>query len=204
MFIQTIINTVFQLILFTAIPFIWWLISARKKEKFLPWLGLTLPRFDNPVRMSILMFCVFILFLIPGLLLIFSFEDKSVLASAKFAGTGFEGAIAILVYAIIQTGLTEEILFRGFLNKRLSGKFGFAVGNTTQALLFGLLHAILLFNTVSIWLVLMLTIFTSVVGWLMGYLNEKLGSGSIIPGWIIHSLANIIPSFLFLSGFITV
>ena len=41
---------------------------------------------------------------------------------------------------MIQTGLSEEILFRGFLGKRLIAKFGFAVGNVVQGLLFGTLH----------------------------------------------------------------
>lgn|GEM_PF-6247348 len=44
--------------------------------------------------------------------------------------------------------MTEEVTvrifiyvgFRGFLGKRLIARFGFAVGNTIQAVVFGLLH----------------------------------------------------------------
>jgi membrane protease YdiL (CAAX protease family) len=200
MIIEIIISAIFQLILFSAVPFLWWLFSARKKENFLSWLGLKKPVFTRPAKTIILMILSFALLFIPALFLIYSFEDKSALANAKFEGTGLEGAVAIMIYAIIQTGLSEEILFRGFLNKRLSNKFGFAFGNTVQAVLFGMVHGLLLFNVVEISTVILLVIFTSVVGWLLGYLNEKSGNGSIIPSWIIHSSANIIPSFMFLFG----
>jgi len=198
MLIETVISTIFQLLLFSAVPFLWWLITARKKEKFLPWLGLKTPKFDRPARTVFIMISAFALLLVPAIFLILSFEDKSVLANAKYVGTGFDGAVAIMFYAIIQTGLSEEILFRGFLNKRLSNKFGFAVGNTIQAVLFGLVHGLLLISVVEITTVILLVIFTAIVGWLLGYLNEKSGNSSIVPSWIIHSLANIIPSFLFL------
>jgi len=197
------ISTLFQLILFSLIPFIWWLFSARKNENFFSWIGLKKPKLDKPIKVFILMFLSLALLLIPGLVLILSIEDKSVLASAKFAGTGFEGVICILIYAILQTSLSEEILFRGFLNKRLSGKFGFSTGNTVQALLFGLLHGVLLFNSAALLLVILIVVFTSAVGWFMGYLNEKLGNGSIVLSWVIHSLTNLITGFIFWFGIIT-
>ena len=43
-------------------------------------------------------------------------------------------------FGIFQTGLSEEILFRGFLAKRLISRFGFATGNLLQGLVFGILH----------------------------------------------------------------
>ena len=33
--------------------------------------------------------------------------------------------------------------------------------------------------------------FTSVIAWLMGYINEKISNGSIIPSWIIHTISNL-------------
>ncbi|GGY36885.1 hypothetical protein GCM10007148_01330 [Parvularcula lutaonensis] len=29
-------------------------------------------------------------------------------------------------------------------------------------------------------------------GWLMGWLNEKVGNGSIFPGWLMHALGNAV------------
>ena len=38
--IQTLINSIIQIALFSLIPFIWWLITARKKMNFFEWIGL--------------------------------------------------------------------------------------------------------------------------------------------------------------------
>ena len=133
-----------------------------------------------------------------------SFEDKSLLVASEFSGQGFSAIIPIFISAVIKTGFCEELFFRGFLNKRLSHKFGFTAGNTIQAVIFGLLHGVFLLNTLSALTIALVIVFTATVGWFLGYANEKLGNGSIVPSWIIHSLANIIPSLLFLLGIITV
>jgi len=204
MLLQTLIDTIFQLVLFSIIPFLWWFFSARKKEKILSWIGLKIPKFSNKSKALIISLLSLAILLASGMYLVFTFEDKSLWANAKFAGLGFSGIIPILIYAIIQTGLCEEILFRGFLNKRISHKFGFVSGNIAQSILFGLLHGVLLFGSVDTLTIIFILIFTSAVGWLMGYLNEKLGNGSIIPSWTIHSLMNIISSFIFLFGIVAV
>ena len=147
----------------------------------------------------------FVLLLAPGIYLLFAFEDTSILANARFAGLGLSGVIPILMYAIIQTGLSEEILFRGFINKRLCNKFGFEIGNSVQALLFGLLHGVLLLTlNVGLLFVVLVSAFSLVAGWMMGYINEKLSNGSIIPSWIIHSLKNIVSSALILTGVVAI
>ena len=201
---ELLINTILQLILFSIIPVLWWFFSARKKEPLFSWLGLTVPKFVSSSKAIL----VFLLSLGPllalGIYLILSFEDRSVLAQAKFAQLGIGGIVPILIYAVFQTGLSEEIFFRGFLNKRLSNKFGFAIGNTVQAVLFGSVHGLLLFGSLQISLILLIVAFTAATGWLMGFLNEKLSGGSIIPSWTIHSLANIIPAVLIAFGVIAV
>lgn len=204
MLVQTLIDTLVQLVLFSIIPVLWWFISARKKENIFSWVGLTTPKFANKTKTLIVSFLSFALLLASGMYIVFTFENKALLANAKFSGLGLSGIMPILLYAVFQTGLCEEILFRGFLNKRISNKLGFSIGNTVQAILFGLLHGIALIGSVNVPIIVLLITFTSVVGWLMGYLNEKLGNGSIIPSWIIHSLMNIISSMLFLLGIITV
>lgn len=194
---QLLINTIFQLIIFTLIPFLWWFFSARKSEKFLIWIGLIKPEFNNS-KTLILSVLAIIIMLLLGIFLTNTFEDSSVLASYQFSELGFGGIIPVLIYAFFQTGLSEEILFRGFLGKRLSHKFGFTVGNIVQSVLFGLVHGVLLFGNVPISLVILVVVLTSAFGWLMGYLNEKMGNGSIIPSWIIHGLVNTISAFLVL------
>lgn len=194
MLLQTVIETLIQLILFTSIPLIWWLCTERKKQRFLHWLGLKTPQFKAKAKAVIVSALAFVLWLFSGLYLISNFENKSLLANAKFLNLGLGGIIPVLIYSIIQTGLCEEIFFRGFSNKRLSSKFGFITGNTIQSVVFGLLHGILIITNIDLMMVIIIVGFTSIVGWFMGYINEKLGNGSIIPSWIIHSLINIASS----------
>lgn len=58
--------------------------------------------------------------------------DSAVLADDVFSGLGVNGLLPAALYAFVQTGLTEEIVFRGFIGKRLIARFGFAVGNTAS------------------------------------------------------------------------
>jgi hypothetical protein len=44
--------------------------------------------------------------------------------------------------------------------------------------------------------IIIIGLFTGFLGWFMGYINEKTASGSIIPSWIIHGLANTFSSIV--------
>ena len=97
--------------------------------------------------------------------------------------------------AVVTTALSEEILFRGFLAKRLIAWLGFGVGNALQALVFGAIHGFLFMGVstgLSIigWLAVVLL--PSVQGWVMGWLNERIGNGSIIPGWCADAVTNVL------------
>ena len=88
--------------------------------------------------------------------------------------------------------MTEEVFFRGLLGRTLIRVWGFTVGNGVQALAFGLLHG-LMFGPMLGWGVAVgLTLFAGAMGWLFGYLNERLAGGSILPSWGLHALSNII------------
>ena len=43
MFIQALSNALFQVVLFSLIPLVWWAFTARKKENFFIWLGIKKP-----------------------------------------------------------------------------------------------------------------------------------------------------------------
>lgn len=81
--------------------------------------------------------------------------------------------------------LGEEILFRGLLGGLLFRRFGFAVGNAVQAGLFLLPHLLLLLVSLSLWRLVLVQL---LLGWLLGWIRHK--SGSILPGWMAHTLAN--------------
>lgn len=40
MLLNEIVSSIIQILLFSIVPFIWWLITARKKESFYVWIGL--------------------------------------------------------------------------------------------------------------------------------------------------------------------
>lgn len=114
----------------------------------------------------------------------------------KVAANGVnDEAIAILVmFALIKTAFAEELLFRGVIGKRLIALIGFQGGNLIQAILFGAIHLLLFLSPEVQALPLKpeyVFAFTGASGWFSGYLNERVGQGSIIPSWIGHALTNL-------------
>lgn len=188
--IQTLINSVIQIVLFSLIPFIWWLITARKKMNFFEWIGLKKIKDAKENKTVLWIIGAIVAFLALSVFMLMAVRGMETAAS-EFAGLGFGAVPAILVYAIIKTALPEEIVFRGFILKRVSKKFGFAAGNLVQSILFGLMHGVMFFSAAGLVKALLITVFTGSIGWLMGYINEKKAGGSIIPSWCIHAVANI-------------
>ena len=78
------------------------------------WIGLAAPKFDNKPRAVIITILSLVFLLALWVYLLIAFEDTSMLANARFAGLGFGGIVPILMYAIIQTGLSEEIFLGDF------------------------------------------------------------------------------------------
>lgn len=109
-------------------------------------------------------------------------------------------ALLLLVFAVedlVQTSLSEEILFRGLLGKRLIAKLGFALGNSIQAVLFGALHVLAPFQKLdspSLALIAFSFLMPALLGWCSGWINERPGGGSILPGWIAHGVGNLFTS----------
>lgn len=188
LFINKIISSMVQIVLFTAIPFIWWLVTARKKEKFHSWIGLKKPA--GGIKTLLAVIGTTAAFLIIGAYSLYIVKDIET-ATSGFKGLGMAAVPAILVYALFNTALPEEIIFRGFLLKRVQNKFGFKAANAVQAVIFGIVHAVMFFNLVGMIKAVIILVFTAMIAWAMGYINEKKANGSIIPSWIIHTIANI-------------
>lgn len=191
LFISEILSSILQIVLFTLIPFIWWLVSARKKRNFFAWIGLKKPKGIEWKKLLIIIIGLVVVSWIVGEWSLRLMDDAETATSA-FNGGGVKYIPAIIVYGIFHTALPEELLFRGFLLKRIKSKFGFVVGNTIQAFLFGLLHGVEFLGEVGIAAAIILIIFTSVFAFADGYVNEKLADGSILPGWCTHAVTNIL------------
>lgn len=169
--------------------------DRKKKENFFKWIGLKRIEKEN-MKVSLTgTLVISILFMLVSILTLYMIKDVET-ATSEFKGSGISGLLPALVYAVFNTSLPEEIFFRGFLQKRLSNKFGYLIANTIQSALFGLMHGIMFFSLTGVLKTVMLILFTGTVAFAMGYINEKKANGSIIPSWIIHALSNIFSSVI--------
>ena len=195
MLVSKIISSIIEIILISFIPFIWWLISAKKKESFFNWIGLK--RIKNKNKKSVLINTIVILlvFMVVSILTLYMVKDIET-ATSEFKGLGISALLPALIYAIFNTSLPEELFFRGFLLKRLSNKFGFTIANVIQSIIFGLLHGIMFFSLIVIVKAMIIILLTGIVAYAMGYINEKKANGSIFPSWIIHAISNIFASII--------
>lgn len=194
--INLLISAVLQAILFSIIPFIWWLIFGRKQKSFFEWLGFKKLIIKDKTKYSITFVSTVIILLVPSLFIVPLFIDKSTMATSQFSGQGFSALIPALIYAFLQTGFSEELFFRGFLTKRLVNKFGFQLGNIIQSSLFGLMHGLMFVSVAGLLGALITILITGMVGWLMGWINEKQSNGSIISSWLLHGCANTLASII--------
>ncbi|MCQ2494315.1 MAG: CPBP family intramembrane metalloprotease [Lachnospiraceae bacterium] len=197
-FINELVGATIQVLLFTLVPFIWWLITARKKENFFKWIGFKKPEHKGNIYITLLIAVGAVLVYGFGTTaLVNMFSGEITAAGSAFAGKGLSYIPAALAYGFIRTGLSEEILFRGFILKRIQNKFGFAAGNVIQALAFGLMHGVPFgIATHNIGVTILLTILPGMLGFFMGWLNEKKFAGSVVPGWILHGVTNAIVTII--------
>ena len=191
MLLSMIFSSIAQIILFSLIPFIFWAITSRKKMSFLSYIGIK--KIDKTKRKDTFIFSTITLLFFLVLTVYILYITKGIeTATSKFFGLGVKGLLPVLVYASLNTALPEEILFRGFLLKMVSNRFGFVCGNIVQSILFGLMHGILFFSILELIKTILVILFTGGVAFTMGYINEKKANGSIIPSFVIHIIANLV------------
>ena len=195
--LNEIISVFLQLIVFSLIPFIVYLVQYRKTyPSFWTFIGLK----PSPTQANGLAALTSLIFILGAIGAIFFSENiKEIMMeptsmTGKFRAMGFSASsvILILLTAWIKTGLSEEIFFRGFVAKRLIGLLGYQKGNLLQAVIFGALHIaiFLAMPGASILFSLFIFLFSGIGAYISCYLNEKMANGSIIPGWISHGLGN--------------
>lgn len=191
MFLNQLLNAVIQILLFAIIPFFWWLFTARKRENFFSWLGLKSPRCENKKRLALWMLLLFAVCLAVGELAVF-LRGEVEAAESAFTGMGLTALPSLLAYAFLQTAFSEEILFRGFLLKRLAAKFGFAAATIVQALIFGAIHLTMVWGQVDLLAGAVIVVYPMIPAVAFSWLNEKKAGGSILPSWIIHGALNTV------------
>lgn len=195
--INEIISAIAQILVFTLIPCIVYLIKKKTTKGFWAYIGLkkSTPKANMLAVATSLLFAGSLL-----LLAVFSTEFRELVhaptsVTGKFKAMGFStsAVIILLIMAVFKTALAEEILFRGFIAKRLISVAGYQKGNIIQAVLFGIIHtAIFALVTKNILFLVIIFIVPTIGSYVSVYLNEKVANGSIIPGWISHALGNIL------------
>lgn len=200
--INELISALLQVLVFTLIPFVFFLFRKDKSQTFFRYIGLYQPTAKSVAGVIV----VTLLFVSMGTGLTFIdagirqavISPPSVTGNIRAMGCNGVSLSVLLIIALLKTSLSEEIFFRGFLAKRLIQLLGFKTGNLLQALIFGLIHLLLfwLLTRTTVLPLLIIFIFSSVAGWVIGYIKEKYARGSIIPGWIAHGLGNTLSYFI--------
>lgn len=110
------------------------------------------------------------------------------LAQRQFVGVGVtpQSIAAALFYGGLQTGLTEELLFRGLIAGSLARRLPSFWANLAQAAVFMLPHLPILFVAPELWGML-LAVFA--VALLLGWM--RIQSGSILGPWLVHASVNV-------------
>ena len=91
-----------------------------------------------------------------------------------------------ILYGVLKTGFSEELLFRGLIAGSLARRLPGAWANLLQALIFLAPHLLVLWIMPEMWWIIPIVFTGAVVaGWL------RIQSGSIIAPWLIHASANV-------------
>lgn len=195
--VPTIISAVIQVLVFLIIPFAAYVATRRRVRGFLHYVGVR-----RCPRTAVLPTVAIVALAAPLAALVYVVPS---LRAISLAGSTTAGRIAalgvvpgtfaiIVVVAFVQTGLAEELFFRGFLAKRLIAWLGFQRGNAAQSAIFVIPHLLVFIGPQGatfgpVGLVVVAT-WAAAAGWLFGWVNERRGDGSIIPSWLAHGTGN--------------
>lgn len=200
--LSQLVSTILQVIVFCLIPFVFFLFRKNKEVSFFKYVGLYKP---NAKSVLFALATVFV-FLVGGVGMMLVDENikqmlitpPTVTGTIRAMGFSAEAVMVLLLIALFKTSFAEEVLFRGFVGRQLIAKLGFVTGNTLQAALFGAVHLLLflVLAKVAVSALLFVFVLSTTAGWIVGYIKEKIGNGSIIPGWIAHGAGNTISYFI--------
>lgn len=195
--IDEMVSILLQVLVFTLVPFLVYVIKIRSVKGFLNYIGLK----KSVNRANYLAGSVSLLMTLPILFLMLMNPDfkaimtdpNSLTGRFRQMGLGTISILTLVLVAVFKTALAEEILFRGFIAKRLISVTNYQTGNIIQAVIFGAIHSALFMTiTHNIAFLIVIFLFPAIGAYFMVHLNEKSANGSIFPGWIAHSLANLI------------
>lgn len=207
MLAQEAVNTAAQLTAAILIAVFAWALAGRRRGGFFRFAGLYSPGASG-WRAAALATVLFVpatvgLFLTPQLRALATGESTVAGAIAR-DGLSMQVIAVIALVALVKTALAEEIVFRGVIAKTLIRWFTFWPGAVLHAIVFGAVHGLIFivpggptfspFGAAAIMGLPALGALASV------WINEKRAGGSILPGWLMHAVANAVayPALAFL------
>lgn len=191
--INEFIGVIFNILLFSIIPFVWYLIREKSSKGFVRSIGIYKPPKINLVVTILVITTVYLITLSTNVLVIkLGYSERSIVDTHDFTLITF--FIYLLLYGL-KTGIAEEIFFRGFVAKKLIKNLGFSKGNVAQAVVFALPHFVIR-GSASLVDIIVRIINAFLLGYTFGYIIDRKSNGSIIPVMISHILINMISSLI--------
>lgn len=205
--LQLIVGSLAQFVVFFIVCWLCWLghrliarLRSRPHEPMRQWLGLVGPtarwRDAALLVLGILLFGELMRWgesLLGVGSVMDAIADSSPGAQCAALPTAAGAISAALAYAFIQTGGAEELFMRGLLYRRFISWFGYRAANLLQALLFALLHNLIVhlgIDDAPLWMhatvFVNLFVFSYAIGWYM----EKRDGGSLFMPWMVHGIGN--------------
>ena len=176
--------------MFSSIPFLWYILLNKKIKGIFKYLGLKKTNKQNYFQ-ALKMTSLAYIFTFSVMVILKFMQGGMSLNPLKSAyERGFIVFIVSLVLFAMQTGISEEIFFRGFLGKHLIYKFGFLRGNILQTIIFMTPH-IFTFGKSPTLEVILGVINSAIIGFVFGYIMDKKLDGNILPIIICHGAVNI-------------
>jgi membrane protease YdiL (CAAX protease family) len=194
-------NTIVQFLTILSIELVtlgilWWLHSLRK-QPFLTSIGLGNKPTLKHLSFAVVTYIVYFVTLIITVAVVSSLIpsiDVNQEQQLGFDSASGLGLLFVFLTLVILPPITEEILFRGFLFRRLNGHIGIYGAAFITSAIFALAHTEFLGNNPLNWIA---ALDTFVLSFFLIYLLQK--TKSLWPSIFLHGIKNMIAfTFLFI------
>lgn len=191
--VTTLLVGALQVLVFALVPFAWWLNASRPDGSFWRFLGF---RGSHDGADPLVLGATII-----AAVGFFGSALLSGIGTPAETGGGYLGVLAVAFVAVVQTALSEELFFRGFVLRWLGEKRpGPAIANLLQALACGLLRMAGHWMFVDRALAPCLAALALGAGsaLMVGWVRQR--TGSLWLPWAAHGSGNLVAGLIAMAG----
>ncbi len=181
-----LIKSIYKLILFMAVPFLFALCS--KDINFKAYFKI---KSRKQLLYSFLLGLAVYFFILVAYFILKSFIDLDIIALElqKSLNVNSSNFIFVAIYISLINSLLEEFFFRGFAFFSLKRHCGRSYAYIVSSLLFSLYHIAIIAMWFNWMLVILMIVGLFLTGLLFNWLNEK--NENIYNSWLLHIFANL-------------